>query len=324
MSKKQLGFLCIAITTILFSLMEITLKGVSVHFHPFQLNFTRFLIGGLVLLPPALRSLRRRAADAPKLDVRALAKIALLGFIGIFVSMTFYQLSVIHTDASVVAILFSSNPLFVMLFAAILLREPIYKHNVAALVLELLGILIIVSPWNMRLSPLGVFCVMIAALTFALYGVLGKKESGTYGAIVTTCFGFLFGSLEMIVAAALTHIPIVAAFLQATPLADYANIPFLTGYSLEMLPAFLFVCIGVTGIGYVCYFLAMEYTSASATSLVFFFKPILAPILALLLIQEAIPGNRIAGIVIIFFASLVNLAPVLKEQYQKRKAAIQE
>ena len=168
MSKKQLGFLCIALTTILFSLMEVTLKGVSVHFHPFQINFTRFLIGGLVLLPFALRTLRRRGADAPKLDALALAKMAGLGFIGIFVSMTFYQLAVVHTDASVVAILFSSNPLFVMLFAALLLGEAIYKHNVAALVLELLGILVIVSPWNMRLDPYGVLFVLIAVLAFAL------------------------------------------------------------------------------------------------------------------------------------------------------------
>ena len=64
-SKKQIGFVCIVLATILFSLMEVTLKGVSAHFHPFQLNFTRFLIGGLVLLPFALRALRRRPPDAP-------------------------------------------------------------------------------------------------------------------------------------------------------------------------------------------------------------------------------------------------------------------
>ena len=312
MSKKQLGFLCIAVTTILFSLMEVALKGVSPHFHPFQLNFTRFLIGGLVLLPFALRQLKRRGPDAAKLTGRALAKIALLGFIGTFISMTFYQLSILHTDASVVAILFSSNPLFVMLFAALLLGEPIHRYNIAALVLELLGILVIVSPWDMQLSPTGVLFVLTAVLTFALYGVLGKKESAAYGSVVTTCLGFLFGSAEMIAAAALTHVPAVAAALEATPLREYANIPFFTGYSWAILPAFLFVCIGVTGIGFASYFTAMDCTSASTASLVFFFKPVLSPIFAFLLIQEAIPANRIVGVVIIFAASLFNLSPMLK------------
>ncbi len=319
MSKKQVGFCCIALTTILFSLMEISLKSVSASFHPFQINFTRFFIGGLVLLPFAVQKLRKRDANAPKLNARALLKMAGLGFVGIFVSMTFYQLSVMHTDASVVAILFSSNPLFVMVFAALMLHEPIYRHNVAALVLELLGILVIVSPWNMRLDPYGILFVLIAVMTFALYSVLGKKEGAQFGVIPNTCFGFLFGSAEMMIVAALTHIPVIAAFLQTTPLHDYANIPFFTGYTLEGLPVFLFVCIGVTGIGYASYFLAMEYTSASAASLVFFLKPILSPIFAWILIQEVIPTNRIVGIVIIFFASVVNILPALHGALKKRK-----
>ena len=103
MSKKPSRVFLYCPTTILFSLMEISLKSVSGSFHPFQINFTRFLIGGLVLLPFALQKLKKRGADAPNRIARALLKMAGLGFIGIFVSMTFYQLSVMHTDASVVA-----------------------------------------------------------------------------------------------------------------------------------------------------------------------------------------------------------------------------
>ena len=320
MSKKQMGVLCIVLGTVLFSLMEVTLKGVSAHFNPFQLNFTRFFIGGLVLLPFALYTLRRRPTGAPRLGAAALAKIAGLGFVGVFVSMTFYQLAVVHTDASVVAVLFSSNPVFVLPFAALLLGEPIFRRNIAALVLEILGILVIVSPWHMQLDPYGILFVLLAVLAFALYGVLGKKEGAKFGVFVTTCFGFLFGSVEMMAVALLTHIPPVAALLAKTPLHDYANIPFFSGYSLEILPAFLFVCIGVTGIGYVAYFMAMEYTSAGAGSLIFFFKPVLAPILALLLLHEAIPANRVAGIGIILVASLINMAPALQELYRRRRS----
>ena len=323
-NKKQLGILCIILGTLLFSMMEVTLKGVSAHFHPFQLNFTRFFIGGRVLLPFALRTLRRRDADAPRLDAAALAKIAGLGFVGVFVSMTFYQLAVVHTDASVVAVLFSSNPVFVLPFAALLLGEPIFRRNIAALALEILGILIIVSPWNMQLDPYGVLFVLLAVLAFALYGVLGKREGAKFGVFVTTCFGFLFGSAEMIAAALLTHLPPVAALLEAGPLRDYANIPFFSGYSPEILPAFLFVCIGVTGVGYVAYFMAMECTSAGAGSLIFFFKPVLAPILALLLLQEAIPANRVAGIALILAASLINMAPALRAAAHRRRTARRE
>ena len=49
------GYLFIALATILFSTMEIALKLISADFHPMQLNFIRFTVGGLVLLPLALR-----------------------------------------------------------------------------------------------------------------------------------------------------------------------------------------------------------------------------------------------------------------------------
>lgn len=322
MRQKQLAFACVALATVLFSLMEITLKGVSAHFHPIQMNFTRFFIGGLVLLPFAVQKMRRRNADAPLLDKAALMKMAGLGFVGIFFSMTCYQLAVMQTDASVVAILFSGNPLFVMLFAALFLGEPIHQRNVIALILEILGILVIVSPWNMRLDPYGVLFALVAMLAFALYGVLGKRETKKFGVIVTTCGGFLLGSMEMMLLALVTHIPSVASFLQTTPLHEYANIPFFSGYSLDILPGFLFVCIGVTGIGYVAYFAAMEKTSAATASLVFFFKPVLSPILAFVLIQEAIPVNRMLGVVIIFAGSLVQMMPMLRQWLAEKKKTV--
>mgnify|MGYP002227133820 FL=1 len=40
------------------------------------------------------------------------------------------------------------------------------------------------------------------------------------------------------------------------------------------------ICIVNTGLGFACYFKAMEETSAQETSLVFFLKPVLAPVFA--------------------------------------------
>ena len=61
------GYLFIALATLFFSTMEIALKEVAGLFNPVQLNLTRFLIGGHVLIPFASRMLRRRGVriDAP-------------------------------------------------------------------------------------------------------------------------------------------------------------------------------------------------------------------------------------------------------------------
>lgn len=302
------GYLFIAITTLLFSSMEIALKFVAGQFNPIQLTFSRFFVGGLVLLPFALHMLHKKQI---RLRASALPGFALLGFIGIFISMTLYQLAVLYTKASAVAVLFSSNPLFVTLFAFLLLREPISKHQVAGLVLDVIGILIIINPFNTQLDPRGVCFVLLSTLLFSLYGVLGKKKCREYGGLVVTCFGFLFGSLEMAAVALLSHLDSVAGFLSAHGLDLFANIPFFSGYTPANLPVILHIFIGVTGIGFACYFMSMEVSSAGQTSLVFFFKPALAPLLAFLILHEEIPPLMLLGIGFILCGSLVSLLPAL-------------
>lgn len=185
--------------------------------------------------------------------------------------------------------------------------------------LDVAGIVLIIQPWHLRLDALGVVYVLLATLLFALYGVCGKRQCARFGGLVVTCFGFLFGAAEMIALAGLTHIPSLAASLTAAGLDTFASIPFFTGYTLANLPIVLFIYIGVTGIGFTCYFLSMEVTSAQTTSLVFFFKPALAPLLAFLVLHEAIPSNMLGGIACILCGSLVSILPGLLAQ---RKAAV--
>ena len=54
------AYLYIFLATVLFSTMEIALKLVSGQFNPIQLTFERFLIGSIVLIPLALRNLKKR------------------------------------------------------------------------------------------------------------------------------------------------------------------------------------------------------------------------------------------------------------------------
>lgn len=303
MNKKK-GYMFIFVTTILFSLMEIALKSVSGDFNPVQITFSRFLIGGLVLLPFAVRTLRRRGV---RLDGCAMTKFALLGFLGMFVSMNLYQMAILYTNASVVAVLFSSNPLFVTIFAYFMIGEAISRHNVAALGLDVIGIVLIIQPWNTSLSLAGVVLTLLATLSFALYGVLGKKACARFGGVTVTCMGFLFGSVEMMVLAGFSHLTPVADFLAGHGFEVFADIPFFTGYSLHNLLPVIFIYVGVTGIGFASYFMAMEETSAQTASLVFFFKPILAPIFAMVILGELIPMNMAAGILLILLGSLTSL-----------------
>ena len=296
------GYLFIALATLFFSTMEIALKEVAGLFNPVQLNLTRFLIGGLVLIPFARRMLRKRGV---RIDGPSFVKLAGLGFLGIVVSMTLYQLAVENTNASVVAVLFSCNPVFVLVFAGLILRTQILRQHVMALVLECLGILILINPLNTSISTAGITFTLLSTAVFALYAVLGTKMCAKYSGVVVTCVSFLFASLEM------AAIVAVAGFLADIGLGLFADIPLLSGYTPFSALMMLYICVGVTGAGFACYFMAMEATSPITASLVFFFKPALAPVLALVFLQEAIPVSMVVGVLFILAGSLVSLIPAL-------------
>lgn len=307
------GYLYIALTTVLFSTMEIALKCISGSFNPIQLTLLRFLIGGLMLLPLALNTLKKRKV---RLRLSDWLNFAFLGFICVVISMLLYQLAVINTKASVVAVLFSSNPLFVLIFAFLFLKEPIHKNHIVSLVLEIIGIVAIIDPLNTKLSFAGIVFTMLSAVTFAFYGVAGKKKTAKFGGVVVTCFSFILGSLEMLILTLPTRIGAVASVLTAHGMGQFANIPLFTGFTAGNILTFLYVAIGITGAGYAFYFLAMEYTSANTASLVFFFKPALAPLLALIILKETIPMNMVVGILFILGGSIASLLPSLLKQKQ--------
>lgn len=308
------GYIYIALSTVLFSSMEIALKEVASDFNPIQLTFTRFLLGGIFLIPFAVRTLKKRGIQV---KLKSLGYFAILGLVGVVLSMTFYQLAVNHAPASVVAILFSSNTVFVLVFAFLLIREPIYRRNLLSLALELAGIVVIINPFHIKLSISGLIFTAAATITFSLYGVLGKKKCQEYGGVTVTCISFLFGGGELLLLALLGKISFISGFLTAHGAGLFANTPLLSGYSWGNILMFLYVCLGVTGAGYACYFEAMEKTSANTASLTFFFKPVLAPILALLILHENIPANMIAGIVMILAGSVASILPSLLPKVEK-------
>ena len=314
------GYLYILFATILFSSMEIALKSVAGQFNAVQMNVTRFFIGGLVLLPFAWRTLKQKGVTV---DKTAILHFALLGFLGVVISMTFYQLAVESAKASEVAILFSSNPVFVLLLSGVILGQTIRKNHVAAILLEIVGILAIVNPLHTQISVPGAVMAILSAASFALYSVLGKKDCGRLGGVTVTCGSFLMASLEMLVLVGLSHVPPIANLLADTSsLSLFANIPLFTGYTLQNLPVMLYVCICVTGGGYAFYFMAIEATTPTTASLVFFFKPVLSPILALIILSEAIPLNMLAGIVLILAGSLCNLLPGLMGERMTAQHAV--
>jgi drug/metabolite transporter (DMT)-like permease len=305
------GLFYIALTTLLFSSMEIALKTVAGRFNALQLNFLRFTIGGLFLLPFALSSIKKRGS---RIRGRDWGFFALSGLACVVASMTLYQLAIEYCKASIVAILFSCNPVFVIPLAAIFLKERIRGFTIASMLVSVAGMVCIMDPFRASSSAgaevgtLGIALTLGAAAVFAVYAVMGKTRSRSFGGLATTAFSFIIGSAELLALILASRVPAVAGALRGARLGAFAEIPLFAGLDLGIMPVFAYICLCVTGIGYASYFMAIEETSAATASLVFYIKPALAPILALAILGESIAPSTIAGIALIAVGSTISFA----------------
>lgn len=283
--------------------MEIALKIAGGQFNPIELNFIRFLIGGLALLPFTILYLKKNQIQ---IDKAGWLKIALTGFVIVVVSMTLYQISIGMSKASVIAIMLSANPIFGLIIGFIFLREKLSRTNVLALILTLIGLLVIINPLHLS-GAMGIFLGLLSSIIFGVYGVMSRVYGGKLGlnGLSMTCLAFLFGSGELGILMGLSHLPIAQKL--PSNYSEFVNIPFFKGISLQTLPLILYISVLVTGVAFGLYFVSMEKVGILQASLIFLVKPALAPVLALLVLGEAMTANTIVGIVIILLGSLITL-----------------
>ncbi len=284
--KKVFGF--VILSAVLFSTMEVALKIASVGLDPFQMTFTRFFWGGIFLLPFAIKELKKRSIVFDRNDFYY---YMILGILNIVISMTFFQLGVIYAKASTAAVVFCTNPMFTMLFAHFITEEKLTKKKVVALGISIIGLLFIMNPFNMNAGDelIGIGLAFVAAVVFGLYSAYGKLRIIKYGGIAQTSISFIMGSLVLLV------------FLWVT------RRPVISGITQDNLLLVLYISILVTGVGYLAYFMAMEKSNALYASLVFFVKPAIAPVFAILILCETITINVIIGIVFILIGSYITM-----------------
>jgi len=315
MAKNKSGYFYIFVCTLIFSTVEVVLKFVAGIFAPLQITFLRFSLGGLMLLPFALRALRERNVHLSLSDFK---KFAFTGFLFVPVTMTFYQLSVTFTEASVVAVIFSSNALFVTLLASVVLGEKLRYNHFIALGFEVLAILLIIDPFGGELDPTGALLAVTAAVLFAAYSICGKKLAPRYGGVAVTALSILCGAIELFVLILFGRTALGGSLFSTLGLTVFVDVPLVSNIPASALPWLAVMAFGTTGGGFVTHMLALEKNTAREAALIFFFKPMLAPLFALICLGEDIT-HHIPGIVCFLIGAGFSMIPALLEERKKAK-----
>ena len=270
----------IVLTAFAFGTMEIALHIGGSEFSALQLTFLRFLIGGLVLIPFAIRNLYKRHYHVTRRDF---GSIALLGFINVVISMTLFQLSVNHCTANLAAVLISINPLLTVILAHFIVHEHFTFKKGIVLAICIVGMVLVANPLHLASGnePIGILMGLGASATFGLYTVLSHRVVRRVGGMTVNSLSFLFGAFfELIVLVALDE-------------------PIVKGIGTDTIGVLLYSGVVVTGFGYLCFMRAIETNGASHASHAFFIKPIIAMCFAAAILKEPITWNIALGIAII-------------------------
>lgn len=136
-------------------------------------------------------SLRVRRADLPRFMVSGLCGFALYNML--------FVVGLSHTSAFSAAVLISLAPIFILLISALLGLEPVRPLQWVGVAFSLLGVAVFIGEKLLAGEPaMGDVLNVIAAFSFAIYGLTTRELVLRYGAPVTTAWSVLIGLVAIV------------------------------------------------------------------------------------------------------------------------------
>lgn len=197
-----------------------------------------------------------------------------VGVVGYGISLGFQFTGTKLSTASNGALITSATPVFVLLFAFLLLREKITMRQTLALVVSTIGVLAVIDPRTAELSPslfLGNTLLFFAGLTWALYSVLVRKISGNID-LLTSSAVMLLGGIPSSLIFGISEI----------------NSQGIGAITLGIIGGILFLGIISTAIAMFLWNYAFKELPAALASLTFFAQPVVGTLLGWLFLDEKI------------------------------------
>jgi drug/metabolite transporter (DMT)-like permease len=278
--NRMLGGLCLAGAAGIWGGTYVVSKYVLDFLPPLTLVVIRFLIAalaiGLVVLVQGNGRVRR--ADW--------GRVARYGLVGYTLSISAQFIGTKLSSAHMGAVLTSASPAFIALFAWWMLRERMNMRKIVTLLVATLGVLIVVGT-DKGAEGTGTLggnlFLVLAAVTWALYTVMGKRLSEGYPALTLTFWASLCG--------AVFTMPLAAWELAGSEVVWKADPVVWSGV--------LFLGLISTAVAFFLWVKGFELMDAGTAALFFFVQPIVGTLLGWLLLGETLTLSFLAGSVLI-------------------------
>ena len=184
------------------------------------------------------------------------------------------------------SVLMLNTPIFVLVFATIILKEKLTFNKIAGLLTAALGAILLMGGYKFEFNQdtvLGDIFVMLNAIIYAFYLVYAKRLMVKYHPLTVTLYAFFFGFF------------LVLPFgLTQTLEIDFAHLP------LSIWGAIVFVTVGATFLTYVFNAYALKHASSSLVGSYIYLQPVLATLIAILSGKDFLSVEKFVSMLIVF------------------------
>lgn len=190
---------------------------------------------------------------------------------GVFVTLAYFSLPYyllnygeMQVSSGLTALLFSSMPVFILIFSAVLLRERVYLLQVVGILIGFASLFMIVTSQGLhvdRAELFGVLAILTAAVMHALCYVVTKQKGTAIGVITYNCLPIGCAGLMLLLAGWWLERP------------DFSAITPRSWAALSYLG--LVASVG----GFIVYFFLLKRLSPIVLSFVFIIFPVFAVVI---------------------------------------------
>ena len=271
-------------------------SGVS----PIYLTALRMVIAGLVLTLFACLKQPKQFCEVVK-SPKIMRRMLFFGIFGLMLCQLTYLFAIHSSNAGTATVLQYTCPILIVIYVSLKEKTVPTIMEFVAIVFALVGTFVITThgnPFNLSLSPSGLFWGIISAFAYALYTLLPGKLIRQWGSLIVTGLGLLSGGILFYFGTASWQ------------------------YTIQWQPYTFIAFIGIIGIGTIfAYSLYLEGVSLIGPvqgSLLASAEPISSVFFSIVLLGEVFQGIDIVGIVLILIAVyLITVKEQLQEKHMK-------
>ncbi len=285
MSEKLKGHLLILFANILFAVnMPISKYLLPMHLTPEALTIMRMAFACVMFW---ITSLFVKQERVPVKDIGLLFVCAFCGIAlnqGLFIQGLNMTSPV---DASIIA---TGVPIFVMILAAFILKEPITRQKTLGVLMGVTGAVMLIlqsADTGSRASSLdGNLMIITAGLAYSVYLVISKPLTERYSAVTIMKWMFLFSTLMLL--------PFTLKYVAESPAFHH------TGTDYKEISAIVYVLFGATFLPYLLIPMSLKRIRPTTVSMYNYVQPIVASFLAILVGQDTFNLQKLISAVLVF------------------------